>query len=811
MNGMRRISRWVCWLGMVASGVTAGELPPEPTLDRGRGLSPTAREGVEKANRDAWARWREALSPEDLAEFRRERQQEFEAARSSDGAAGDAPDYEWTEAAHRLGLGAEDMRRLQRDKLMIEDVQLKQVFEAYTEPSGPVFVTSDVLLNAFIVLFEETMREVELRRAGQLRIALESLVETCRREMASGFNRYSAEELRSGWELAQRVVGPAACLLGTDAAFFDEAVQGDIAAEVARIEEADAVALPGWLGSPRPSLPAIDYRSMRPIGLYDGSEVLRDYFRAVRWLQTVPLRADVDDELTAIALLGYAHGRGGWKLLNDFTVWWGRPDDRGLQEASSEFQNLLSSGVSRGQEPNWAVNLAQKRGWLLRDRMEKDDWSRLRNTGEFPEGVADELARVRFRVLPGFRLPDALALQGDGEPGAFRSGLVVAAMLGSDLAWRELESRGLAREDEYVAEARAEWRPEGARWKNPPSLYDDYLEVLAALVEPAEPDAPEFMNNAAWATKSCQTVMAGWAQMRHAASLQAKESALYMGLTMVPPGFVEPNPDFHHRFANLITRVLAELEEERVFEPSVAVEVDRLRRAADAMEALGLHRAGATEADFKSLTEDEQREYQAALRAGSEESYDGQILLGTDSDSPTAFTEAHSKFLQRLRQQADDLAAGRVSPSRGDGELERRWRSLERIARQLEAMVHKQLRGREWTPGEEGFLKGIGEAIGGVMGYAGNSWLTPRDDAPRWATALKDPAHDRLLAVGTGRPRLIHVLYPWNGHDVLCHGAVMTYYEYAARERLTDGEWLELLDSAEAPALPEWVESILVR
>ncbi|WP_324726024.1 DUF3160 domain-containing protein [Actomonas aquatica] len=782
-------------------------MPPQPKPDRGRGLMPVEREALQQEFWQDLQAWREALPPEQL-EALRQRQR---TSPDSGTGAGES-DYDWKELADRIGLTPADVERLQRDKLMIEDVQLKQIFEAYTEPQGPVFVTSDVLLNAFMVLFEDSMREVELRRAGQLRIALESLVESARKEMASERNAYTAEALRGGWERAQRVVGPAACLLGTDPEFFDEAVRVDIAREVARIRAAAVVALPEWVGPPRPSLQAIDYRSMRPVGLYAGGELLQNYFRAVRWLQTVPLRAEVDEELTAIALLGYAHGRRGQAVFDDFTVWWGRQDDRGLEEASHEFQNLLDGRGPSGAEADWDLKLADRRRWLLRERMDTEAWGRLRNTLQLPDGGEEELAEWEFRVLSGFRLPDALALQGDGKPGAFRPGLVVAAMLGSELAWRELDRRGdVGRDDEFVAAGRAEWRPEDLRKAYPPSLYDDYLEVLAALVELAEPDAPEFMRGEAWAAKSNQTLLAGWAQMRHAATLQAKESALYFGMVMVPPGFVEPNPTFHHRFANLVARVLSELEKEKVFEPSVAVEVDRLRQAADAFEALGLHREGATAADFEALSEEQQRDYQAAMHAGSEEVFFGVMVLGTEDDSPVGFAKAHADYLQLLRQKADDLEAGRVAPPEGDGALEGRWRSLERLTRQLEAMVHKQLRGQAWTPEEERLLRGFGEAMGGVMGYDGNSWLTPRDDAPRWTAVLNDPAFDRVLAVGTGRPRLIHVLYPWNGHEVLCQGAVMSYYEYAARERLTDGEWLELLDSKYAPALPEWVEPILVR
>jgi hypothetical protein len=43
--------------------------------------------------------------------------------------------------------------------------------------------------------------------------------------------------------------------------------------------------------------------------------------------------------------------------------------------------------------------------------------------------------------------------------------------------------------------------------------------------------------------------------------------------------------------------------------------------------------------------------------------------------------------------------------------------------------------------------------------------------------------------------------------DILCQGAVMPYYEYRSRERLTDEEWRQKLDSPAAPPLPDWVQT----
>jgi len=97
------------------------------------------------------------------------------------------------------------------------------------------------------------------------------------------------------------------------------------------------------------------------------------------------------------------------------------------------------------------------------------------------------------------------------------------------------------------------------------------------------------------------------------------------------------------------------------------------------------------------------------------------------------------------------------------------------------------------------------------MGYQGNSWLNPPDDAPRWATVASDPSIDALLAIAVGRPCLIHVLYPWDGGEILCTGSVMSYFEYSAKRTLTDAEWRTTLDGPDAPATPAWLLPFVAR
>lgn len=95
------------------------------------------------------------------------------------------------------------------------------------------------------------------------------------------------------------------------------------------------------------------------------------------------------------------------------------------------------------------------------------------------------------------------------------------------------------------------------------------------------------------------------------------------------------------------------------------------------------------------------------------------------------------------------------------------------------------------------------------MLYGGNSYLSPRDDAPRVVDVYANPQEGGFLHVGVARPRKLYVLYPWKGKTILCEGAIMPYYEFVTASRLTDKSWKERLDSEQRPSIPRWVAPVV--
>lgn len=718
------------------------------------------------------------------------------------------PDYDWARAAHSQGLDEAARNQLKRDGLIVAGPSFPQSFSLYGDDKGVVpFITSDSLLNGFHVLLEASLKRFELRRAGKLRVALESLwlgieprlVESkVPRPMMAPYVRHIA-----------MVIGPSLRLLGSTVSLGDASVEAEVDATVALINAAEATALPGWLGPVEPSLLGIDFRRCRPLGFYTDTPTLQAYYRAVRWLQLVPLRASRDHEAGAGALMTEAmkYGRGG---LPDFVKQgeeiWGEENEYSLTDWSVD-GNPFSKEIAR--EGNATTALSHVKEWIVRAsqlrRSRVND--RLRDPGEAGANQ-DAVLTLAPTILPDTEFLERLRSSRTSEQ-TWPQGLEVAAWLGSEFALNELRRSG---GDKLVEAITVKNELGGNRWGN--DVPGWYYDTLAALFAPPDVAAPQFMSSEAWQRKSVQTALAGWAQLRHAWELQTKLIFSAASFVERPAGFVEPNALFFQRLGQLERRVVAVFQAAGVFGEDKADEIEFLRGLLQMAHRYGLGKI-AFKWDEYVDSEDSDRVYDLVWIAH-------QIDIGIDSDqglrtenpAPVAYwrrvlaaVETRIERLERgERVPVLDALTYRHDP---DTRLFERWQDLQELTSRLEAMVQKQLREAVWNEEEARLFTNYREHLGGIMGYMGAAAMGPKDDAPRWTAVFHDPAIDRNLAVAIGRPRALYVLYPWKGNPILCRGAVMTYYEYPSEKRLTDGEWKALLDSPAAPKQPVWVQPIL--
>ncbi len=553
---------------------------------------------------------------------------------------------------------------------------------------------------------------------------------------------------------------------------------------------------PDWLGPPEPDLVVLDYSRYQVRGFYTRTDALTRYFRAVAWLQSIPFRVSHDDELLSILMLGRC-------IAPD-----GSESDQGRYEAHCNFFRTYAEFLGVGDD--WDVvtavdavvggldfDLEAKRAELI---AQAEDGPQINDQLRFVPDDPNVVAEPNFRIISAYRLPEAVLFQRTTDIRQFRgrafpNGLEVCIALGSTFARDKLQDAEKAKVLATIDENQGLFAGT--------SLYFDYLRMVATLLDAPEPNAPDFMAAEPWQAKSCGTALAGWAQTRHTWILQAKLNVASLSTSRRPAGFVEPEPGFFRRMADLAARTQGLLEAAGAFDSSYFSLIDALTDLADLLDQC------ATEEEFSrrlaELPDDER------LRLGHL-----RLMLRWPASDDLPEEEWTTAMADWLRRMAEDLGEGIVDPSLAgftwmyESDVAHLWSLLETTSRRLESIARTQLAGGDLDEDDDDFIKRYGGTLAAIMGYDGNySAEHPKDDAPRIADIYSNPEVEGNLHVGVGRARAIYVLYPWHGQDLLCQGGVMPYYEFVDSGRLTDDEWKARLDSDARPDVPAWLRPII--
>ncbi|MEM2904464.1 MAG: DUF3160 domain-containing protein [Candidatus Bathyarchaeia archaeon] len=135
-----------------------------------------------------------------------------------------------------------------------------------------------------------------------------------------------------------------------------------------------------------------------------------------------------------------------------------------------------------------------------------------------------------------------------------------------------------------------------------------------------------------------------------------------------------------------------------------------------------------------------------------------------------------------------------------------RLEALVELLGSLKEISVKELKGLALTENERALIAGFGLRLDSLL-----KGLKERVKDPRIiADVFTDPNSAQVLEVGTGYFHLIAVAYTLPDGTIYAGlGAALSYYEFPQPQdrRLTDEEWRGLLESAIAPARPEWTES----
>ncbi len=722
-------------------------------------------------------------------------------------------------------LSAQEYEQLTRDKILITRRGYRQIFEPYINPSTPVFVTSDAVINAFHVLFRESISRQEEMNAQKLQEILKLIWVRIASRKDSPADKSPAEKLptqeeknaeganpdqnprmlrQAAQDRARIVIAVAIKLLGDTSLEIPEHLASIVHNEVEYIRGAGGLRMPEWITATSPGFTAIDYSRYQPRGFYKRSESLQRYFRSVKWLQSIPFRIDNDEELLAILILGKTLAdwySGDYAKRLEIEQWFRCYND--LFGRRNGWDLLMASQIVRSRP----ADLDTVREYLLKLSSEDGDVSGITDQIGVRSPYAAEPATADFRIITPHRPPDAVLFDRTTSLADLKrswpSGLEMCAVLGSEFAHGRLAGQ-------IPAINRAAFIgliDEAKKYFETNSFYNKYFNCIAALIDEAEPDAPAFIKSKIWQTKSCNTALSGWTQIKHTWNVRAKQTAHSLGdaLENLPSGFVEPEPEFFARLGELVEytrdlflrcgafvpsrylvaddlRVFAGLVKEKKFPPSDPVQV-----------VLGKEESAVIDRSVMTLSALAFRHFWPEDLAGRREDVIAQVL-------------DFAKDVEAGLYDNDPAYQGLILENNLD--IQYLWNSLGDICRRLEVLAHKQLRGIAFNKRENYFLADFGEKLAAIMLYGGDSYRTPSDDAPSVVDVYHNSGAGGYLHAGIARPRELLVLYPHNGREILCRGGVTPYLEFISSRRLTDAEWQQRLDSDERPETPDWLKPI---
>lgn len=715
---------------------------------------------------------------------------------------------DWRTTAAEAKLSPAAIQHLEKEKVLMTKEEFFQCFQAYFpnyEREGteditnlPYFITTDALFQAYAWCLQKATAKMESAHAGQVREYLEVLMASLNQvdSLVAG----DAAQMQKAKDLATFVIGVAAVLMNARVEIKSAALRHEIELEAARVRRAEGTGWPAGMKLSLRDASSLDYTLFKPVGLYVGDDSLEPYFRAVRWLQLVGFRASSDEHMLAAAMVSLSSHRLRLRQLKLDAEAAERFDDRDTRLVRLAGPTVGASALHCAWFPGQDEKPAKKASEWIQGAREAT--LRMAASSQKAAGVAittsprqESPTDVSAHLLEASTLTDALLLeklsQAKGE-GYFPNALSIASWLGSSYAAEQEKANPKA---EVILQESRQWLDASV---DSPSLHQESLMLLQQLVAPPPADAPAFMKSRTWQVKSCQTVLASWAQSRHVWALQARPQFSVAAGLLPWPAFVEPHSDFFVGLAGLCRKaawMFGVRESEAVVNGRVA---RRLRQMAD---------------DYGPQVSSEER----MAMGGYETTLTMLLEAGVEfPDKPWSDPGVVADFTQILRSSADviergdGIARNPVAQKLRENLVTTRkvpFDDLERTCLRLAVLVHKQARGLPANAEESHWLLTFGNEL---ASFSDCHFTQPVDNVPKAVRVFTNPELGKALTVGIGRPRFLYVLYPWKGTEVLCRGAVLPYLERHELESLTDEEWREKLHDKRAPAIqPAWVAPLM--
>lgn len=452
------------------------------------------------------------------------------------------------------------LEQLGRNGFAIVPAQHSQLFHVYEKndySDFPSFVTTDAYLQLFHLYFDTVLRDVEEQHLNSmLTVLCQGMYDHFTQLMQS---KKLKKDVAADVAWCQAYYAVALSLLtGTTPAVstvYEQQVSDELQHVMAAENSSSTFLGPDYY--PAPGKVLFAYGLFRPRGHYTRSKRVSSYFRAMMWLQTVPMGTDYPEQMRRAVLMAEAIG-GNEQLRQMYlhiseplTYLMGTPDNVTILQVADEWARMGKS-------------LDNKRA--LRQLTTVVERIAQRQTRINPAFV--HTSRYKVNLMPQRYQPDAemLSLMTDSKSEVSLRprprGLDVMAAMGIGAAERVLRSE-LKEQEAWPGFDRALAQADSVARQTPwgASVANGWMHVLAVMCHAGDTvrhaALPYFMGSEQWQKKDLNAALASWAELKHDAILYAKqpmEAECGDGGPDAPvvKGYVEPNVAFWEAAENLL-------------------------------------------------------------------------------------------------------------------------------------------------------------------------------------------------------------------------------------------------------------------
>ncbi len=488
-----------------------------------------------------------------------------------------------------------------------ERLRRQSIGEAYQEAYHadlPVVVTTDAILHAFHMSYDNILQTAELKI---LIGTLDTLLTRLHGGIPALAARYAAQpamavplrDMDFYLAVARQLLGH-----GGDLVYPENAPR--VLEMLRNITGESPLKVPLFEGESR----LIDFSQFKPRGHYANDPILRSYFKSMIWLGrtevycSAPVSSDLPpagsavqmQAIMAVLLVESAHATGALQYFDrieqilQFFV--GEQDNISLGQLSSF---VAEQGITSADAllPAGAWKVFQEKllqqSYAAQRIISQMLWSDPCDPEQIVPASAFLLVGQRFIVdsyVTGNVVYDRIIYQGQKMLRMLPSTLDILFALGNDAAAQLLQP-DLAQYHYATNLAALRYLVDGygsSFWDA--TMYNGWLNALRTLNPPLERESlPPFMKTAAWWQEKMNTQLAGWAQLRHDNLLYAKQSYTGMVICSFPESYVEPIPAFYDAMKGLAQRASVRFKSPDLSGLwSVGVYFDRM---AEVMDTLG--------------------------------------------------------------------------------------------------------------------------------------------------------------------------------------------------------------------------------